>query len=112
MELGKVFWIAAAIKVFAIVFGLVNLGALLLWVERRQSALIQDRMGPNRAAIKLFGREIRIAGLLHSAADGVKMIFKEDFAPPNADKVLYHFAPLIALVPPLCLFALIPFGPT
>jgi len=111
IELGPVFWIATALKVFAIVFGLVNLGALLLWVERRQSAMIQDRMGPNRASIKLFGRELRVAGLLHSAADGVKMIWKEDFIPPNADKILYRMAPVIALVPPLCLFVVIPFGP-
>ena len=112
MELGKVFWITSAIKIFAIVFGLVNLGALMLWVERRQSAMIQDRMGPNRAAIKLFGREVRVAGLLHSAADGVKMLWKEDFMPPNADKVLFRIAPLISLIPPLCLFVVIPFGPT
>lgn len=110
--LGTPFWIATAIKVFAIVFGLVNAGALMLWVERRQSAMMQDRMGPNRAALKLFGREFRVAGLLHSAADGIKMIFKEDFMPPGADKFLYRLAPIIALVPPLCLFAVIPFGPT
>ena len=112
MELGKVFWIATAVKIFAIVFGLVNLGALLLWVERRQSALMQDRMGPNRAALRLFGREFRVAGLLHTAADGLKMLFKEDFVPPKADKLLYHLAPLVALIPPLSLFAVIPFGPT
>lgn len=112
MLLGTAFWIATAIKVFAIVFGLVNIGALLLWVERRQSALIQDRMGPNRAAVRLFGREFRVAGLLHSAADGLKMLWKEDFMPPNADRLLYRIAPIISLVPPLCLFVVIPFGPT
>jgi NADH-quinone oxidoreductase subunit H len=112
MLLGTPFWIATAIKIFAIVFGLVNVGALMLWVERRQSAMIQDRMGPNRAAVKLFGKEFRVAGLLHSAADGLKMLWKEDFMPPNADKLLYRMAPIISLVPPLCLFAVIPFGPT
>jgi NADH-quinone oxidoreductase subunit H len=112
MITGATFWIATAIKVFAIVFGLVNLGALLLWVERRQSALIQDRMGPNRANIKIFGKEFRVAGLLHSAADGLKMLWKEDFVPPGADKLLYQFAPVISLVPPLTLFAVIPFGPS
>lgn len=110
--LGGPFWIATGIKIFAIVFGLVNLGALLLWVERRQSAMMQDRMGPNRAAVKLFGREFRVAGLLHSAADGIKMIWKEDFMPPGADKFLYRIAPIVALVPPLALFVVIPFGPT
>lgn len=112
MITGATFWIATAIKVFAIVFGLVNLGALLLWVERRQSALIQDRMGPNRANVVLFGKEFRVAGLLHSAADGIKMLWKEDFVPPGADKLLYQLAPVISLVPPLTLFAVIPFGPS
>jgi NADH-quinone oxidoreductase subunit H len=40
------------------------------------------------------------------------MLWKEDFIPPNADKFLYHLAPLISLIPPLCLFVVIPFGPT
>jgi NADH-quinone oxidoreductase subunit H len=74
--------------------------------------MIQDRMGPNRASITVFGVELRVAGLLHSAADGVKMLWKEDFMPPNADKLLYRIAPLISLVPPLCLFVVVPFGPT
>lgn len=112
MMLGLPFWIATAIKIVAIVFGLVNFGALLLWVERRQSALMQDRMGPNRASVTLFGIEFRVAGLLHGAADGMKMLWKEDFMPPNADKFLYRIAPIISLVPPLCLFVVIPFGPT
>jgi NADH-quinone oxidoreductase subunit H len=112
METGLTFWIATAIKAFAVVFGLINIGAILLWVERRQSAMMQDRMGPNRAAVKLFGHEFRIAGLLHSAADGVKMLWKEDFIPPGADKLLYRMAPIIALTPPLALFVVIPFGPT
>ncbi|MGZ6093879.1 MAG: NADH-quinone oxidoreductase subunit H, partial [Polyangiales bacterium] len=112
MLLGKIFWIATAIKTIAIVFGLVNFGAILLWVERRQSAMMQDRMGPNRASVTLFGHEFRVLGLLHSAADGLKMLWKEDFVPPNADKLLYHIAPFISMIPPLCLFVVIPFGPT
>ena len=112
MLLGKIFWIATAIKTIAIVFGLVNFGAILLWVERRQSAMMQDRMGPNRASVTLFGHEFRVIGLLHSAADGLKMLWKEDFLPPNADKLLYHTAPFISMIPPLCLFVVIPFGPT
>ncbi len=112
MLLGVGFWIATAIKVFAIVFGLVNFGAIMLWVERRQSAMIQDRMGPNRASVTLFGHEFRVAGLLHSAADGIKMLWKEDFMPPNADKFLYRIAPIVSLVPPLTLMVVVPFGPT
>lgn len=106
------FWIQAFVKIALIVGALVNMAAILLWVERKQSAMMQDRMGPNRAAIPIFGRNIRAAGLIHSIADGIKMVWKEDWEPVGGDKLLYRLAPIIALVPPLCLFAVIPFGPT
>ncbi|MBI5513080.1 MAG: NADH-quinone oxidoreductase subunit H [Deltaproteobacteria bacterium] len=106
------FWVQALVKVGIIVGILAQVGAILLWVERKQSAMMQDRMGPNRAFIPLFGRKIRAAGLIHSIADGIKMVWKEDWRPPKADKWLYAAAPIISIVPPLCLFAVIPFGPT
>ncbi len=106
------FWIQALIKIALIVGVLVNMAAILLWVERKQSAMMQDRIGPNRAAIEVGGVRIRAAGLVHSIADGIKMIWKEDWEPTGGDKTLYRLAPIIALVPPLCLFAVIPFGPT
>jgi len=56
---------------------LMPLASLLTWAERRQSAMMQDRLGPNRANIGRF----RAWGLLHFLADAVKMIFKEDFVP-------------------------------
>jgi NADH-quinone oxidoreductase subunit H len=89
-----------------------NVGALLTWVDRRQSSMIQDRIGPNRAVLKIGKFELRVAGLLHSAADGVKFFFKEDFMPPNADKILFSLAPILAMVPVLGLIAVIPFGDT
>lgn len=82
-------------------------GAILTWVERRMSALIQDRLGPNRANIGPF----RFWGLLHPIADAVKMFLKEDMTPRGADKVLFFLAPLIAFVPSLLVFIVIPFGP-
>jgi NADH-quinone oxidoreductase subunit H len=88
------------------------MAAILLWVERKQSAMMQDRVGPNRAAIPLGGKRFRLAGLVHSIADGIKMVWKEDWEPKEGDKLLYRLAPIIAIVPPLCLFAVIPFGPT
>ncbi len=106
------FWIQAFVKIALIVGTLVNMAAVLLWVERKQSAMMQDRIGPNRAYIPIFGRHIRAAGLIHSIADGIKMIWKEDWQPPRRDKILYAAAPIIALVPALCLFAVVPFGPT
>lgn len=84
------------------------LASLLTWAERRQSAMMQDRMGPNRANIG----PIRIWGILHFVADALKMIKKEDFVPTNAHRWLFALAPLLALVPVLIAFSIIPFGPT
>lgn len=106
------FWISAFVKVALIVGVLVNFAAILLWVERKQSAMMQNRIGPNRATIKIGSLEIRAAGLVHSIADGIKLVWKEDWEPKNVDRFLYRLAPVAALVPALCLFAVIPFGPT
>jgi NADH-quinone oxidoreductase subunit H len=54
--------------------------------------------------------ELRAAGIFHSMADAVKAAFKEDFVPPNADKLLHSLAPIIALFPALVTYAIIPFG--
>lgn len=54
--------------------------------------------------------ELTVFGLLHPLVDAVKMIWKEDFTPPNADKLLYALAPIIALIPAFATFAVIPFG--
>ena len=101
-----------AVKILVMVGFLFNMGGLLTWVDRRLSSMIQDRVGPNRAGIKLGKFELRVAGLLHTAADGVKFFFKEDFMPPKADKLLFSLAPILAMVPVLALTAVIPFGDT
>jgi NADH-quinone oxidoreductase subunit H len=98
------------IKILVMVFFLFNVGAVLTWVDRRQSAMIQDRIGPNRAVIKIFGMEFRLFGLLHTAADGLKFFFKEDFMPPKADRLLFSLAPILAMAPVLAILAVIPFG--
>lgn len=82
--------------------------SLLTWAERRESAMMQDRLGPNRANIG----PIRLWGILHFVADALKMIKKEDFVPANAHKGLFSLAPILALAPVLIAFAIIPFGPT
>src|SRR3954470_22844364 len=99
-----------AIKILVMVGFVVNIGALLTWYDRRGGAMMQDRIGPNRASLKIFGFELRIAGLLHTAADGVKFFTKEDFMPPKADKLLFSLAPMLAMIPVLVLLAVIPFG--
>src|SRR5262249_849501 len=80
--------------------------SVLTWMERKESALMQDRIGPNRAAI--FG--FRAWGLMHFVADAIKMIMKEDFVPAKANKFLYALAPLMAIVPVFIVFAIVPFG--
>ena len=92
---------------FAVLF-VVNVSALLGWVERKQSAIMQDRIGANRASI--FG--IRILGLLHPLADAIKMLTKEDFMPARADRLLFTLAPFVSVFFALAAFASIPFGDT
>ncbi|NCO35586.1 MAG: hypothetical protein AUJ92_07050 [Armatimonadetes bacterium CG2_30_59_28] len=106
-----------ACAVFNVLFtGLFVLGlaGLLTWVERKQSAVMQDRIGANRA--DLFGwdpkflRPIRRLGLFHPIADGLKMILKEDHVPPNANKALFNLAPFVSIFFALIAFAAIPFS--
>jgi len=94
-------------KAFLFINAVLILTSLLTWMERKQSAVMQDRIGANRASI--FG--IRAIGLFHIFADALKMFFKEDFVPKGADRVLHTVAPLAALFFALMSFAAIPFGP-
>jgi NADH-quinone oxidoreductase subunit H len=106
-----IFWIldSAIVKwVFLILLLVMPLASLLTWAERRQSAMMQDRLGPNRANIG----PIRLWGILHFVADALKMISKEDFVPEKAHRALFTLAPILALAPVFVAFAIIPFGPT
>ncbi|MCM2248955.1 MAG: NADH-quinone oxidoreductase subunit NuoH [Geothrix sp.] len=96
-----------AVKILIVFGGVMSLAAVWTWVERRGSAMIQDRIGPNRAA--LFGRW-PILGLGQILADGIKFFFKEDLVPHDANKRLFWLAPFLAFVPALMGFAVIPFG--
>src|SRR2546428_6983901 len=87
-------------------FAALNLAGFHTWVERKQSALIQDRIGANRADI--FG--FRLLGTLHGVADVVKMFTKEDIVPAGADKALHTLAPFFSVFFALAAFAGIPFG--
>jgi len=92
----------------ALVLGMVlNLAGILGWIERKGSALIQDRIGANRASIFGFAG----MGLVNTLiADPLKFLTKEDFVPPAGDKFLHTLAPCMALFPALVTFAVIPFG--
>ena len=94
-------------KVVVIVLGFVMvLATVLTWAERRQSAMIQNRVGPNTANIGPF----KMAGLFHPIADAIKTLMKEDVIPDGVDKVLHTLAPFIALFPVMAAFAVVPFG--
>jgi NADH-quinone oxidoreductase subunit H len=108
--------VATLIKMAVILGFSIALAAILTWMERRQSAMMQDRIGPERAYLlpprpgSLLGR-LRLWGLIHPLADALKLATKEDFVPPQAHRWLFALAPVITLVPVLLVFAVIPFGP-
>ncbi len=90
---------------------------ILIYFERKISAYIQDRMGPNRVGFdlglpilqKLF-RGFGFWGLGQSLADGLKFILKEDYMPKGADKALFTLAPALAVIPAFIGWAIIPWG--
>ena len=92
---------AVVISVLIIVSLLTGFAYLTL-LERRVLARIQVRIGPNRAGP---------LGLLQPVADGVKLIFKEELIPTQADKVIFVLAPIITLIPALIILAVVPLGP-
>lgn len=100
------YMIETLIKIALFFGGVMNLAGLLTIGERKISALMQDRVGPNRAYILGF----TLWGLFHPVADGIKMIMKEDFIPARANKFLFTIAPFVSLIPVLTTFAFIPFG--
>ena len=110
MEYGSVAFeaVTATIKILFLVLGfLMPLASLLTWAERRQSAMMQDRLGPNRANIG----PIKAWGITHFLADALKFIFKEDYVPGKAHKFFFMWAPIMAMAPALIVAAIIPFGP-
>jgi NADH-quinone oxidoreductase subunit H len=90
------------LMVALILFILLNLAAVLIWLERRLLAFLQDRLGPNRCGP---------FGLLFIAADMIKIFTKEDWVPPFADKPIFILAPAIIVVTALLSFSIIPFAP-
>lgn len=88
--------------------------AYLIYLERKISAYIQDRIGPNRVGFD-FGlpglKFLRGAlGLGQPLADGLKFMLKEDYTPERTDKALFTLAPMAVIIPALMGFVLIPWG--
>jgi NADH-quinone oxidoreductase subunit H len=86
----------------AILFAVLTTAAGLIWLERRLLAFWQDRYGPNR---------VGPFGLLQPLADAIKLLFKEDWIPPFADKPVFVLAPAIIVVSVLLAFAVVPVSP-
>ena len=113
--------IALAASVGKIVFltfiVILPLVSISVYFERRISAVIQDRVGPNRVGVPLtllgFKKDWQpfgIGGLAQAAADGLKFILKEDFVPAHVRTFYYWLAPCLTMVPALLTCCVIPFG--
>jgi len=88
------------VGLLAVVLGIMNYA---VYAERRISALIQDRLGPNR---------VGPAGLFQPIADALKFLLKEDFTPGHVNKFYYWLAPCLAMIPAITTLAVVPFGST
>jgi NADH-quinone oxidoreductase subunit H len=93
-------------SLFILVVVVVGLAPVITWIERKQSAVMQDRIGANRADVA----GITVLGLLHPLADVIKLLTKEDVVPTGANRVMHQLAPMIAAVPAVIAYAVIPFG--
>ncbi|MCA9281289.1 MAG: NADH-quinone oxidoreductase subunit H [Phycisphaerales bacterium] len=105
------------IVVVAVVHAILGTLPMLIYFERKISAYIQDRLGPNRVGfdlglpvLKKLTRGFGFWGLGQSLADGLKFILKEDYMPKGADKWLFTLAPAVAVVPAFIGWAIIPWG--
>jgi NADH-quinone oxidoreductase subunit H len=89
-------------------------GTVLTWVERKQAAIMSDRIGANRAYVRIPFTQVKLVwlGLFHGLADGLKMMLKEDWRPNVYDRFAYALAPWAVFTPVLLVFAVIPFGGT
>src|SRR5436190_6552860 len=95
-----VFW--TLVKIGVILNGLLGVVSYMILAERKGAGRMQGRPGPNR---------VGPAGLLQPLADVIKLFFKEEFIPAEANRVVFHIAPALAVIPALVTFAVIPIGP-
>ena len=113
--LSKAWYFIAARGLTAIVI-LMSIAAYAVLLERKASACIQGRVGPNRtnhpliAWIPFVGTFLHRGGFIQPAADGLKFLFKEDPLPGHVRKTTYILAPIVALAPALLAIVMLPFG--
>ena len=87
-----------------------TLFAFTTWVERKALARIQNRIGPNKVGVPLsrYGGRLSLFGLGQPLADGIKMLFKEDIVPRDADRLFHLLAPILALIPSMVVLCFLP----
>jgi len=95
-------YLVMAVKALVIFGAVASVMPFLVWAERKVMADAQSRIGPNR---------VGPYGILQSFADALKLIFKEDVTPTQADKWVYFLAPVLTMLPALTTFAVVPYGP-
>jgi NADH-quinone oxidoreductase subunit H len=89
------------------------IATFLTLAERKWSALMQNRIGPNRARLPIPGLSNHpMAGIPHIVTDVLKLLTKEDFVPKDANRLLFNLGPILAFAPVFALFAIVPTGPT
>jgi NADH-quinone oxidoreductase subunit H len=116
------FWFIVATSlaktIFLIFLVVLPMVSYTVYAERRVSALIQDRLGPNRVGFPIsllgFKRDFSpfLGGLGQPVADAVKFLLKEDFVPAHVNKPYFWLAPCLAMIPSIVVLAAIPFGST
>lgn len=97
--------LAKTLILLGIVLGFVS---YTVYAERKVSAFIQDRVGPNRVGIPLTN--FRLLGLGQPIADALKLLLKENFIPDSVNKFYYYIAPKLSMIPPILVLAVLPFG--
>ena len=113
---GQEFALWSIVKIVVVVAILLTMVAYAVLAERKVSAFIQDRVGPNRVTLPLIGSIPFLGPLLASwgiwqpLADGLKSFLKEDFTPAHVRKVYFWLAPAITMIPAFLTVAVIPFG--
>jgi NADH-quinone oxidoreductase subunit H len=108
--------VQGVLKGLAVIMVIFPIGGVCSMAERKVSAWIQGRPGPNRAIvpwigwIPLVGPFLQRLGLFHVMADGGKMLFKEDALPGHVNKFYFVLAPIVAMIPALTTVTAVPFG--